>query len=222
MGPIASASGGAVRTQSAPATSNTSVSAPRSSSSAGATRSPQPAGVANTWTRYVPGVSLMPGRGLLAAVQSVVNQRGRGASAAPAVAGGGSQSVMQVGAGFTSSISVAPAVPPLSFIWNNRFFYPIAPEGGIDINDMPHVKQRFLTSVAKHLIEYEHVDDFSIERVDVRGVDAVKDRDLVTMNADAHWVADVSGRSGTGVSRSFPAVMNRSGRTYVDPRVRIV
>jgi hypothetical protein len=71
-----------------------------------------------------------------------------------------------------------------------------------------------------YLVEEEpDVDDFGVSNIELRRVDPAADRDLLTVNPHASYVADVSGVTGDGTAKSVPSVINDDGAVFVDPRI---
>lgn len=111
---------------------------------------------------------------------------------------------------------------PKAFIWNHRFFTPVAPPGGVDVHDEVAVDRRVVRSVVQYLLDEEpDVDDFAVNELHRRAVDKDADADLLHVNPGAMWVYDVVGVNGAGIGRTFPVVMNDDGSTFVDPRVHM-
>jgi hypothetical protein len=109
---------------------------------------------------------------------------------------------------------------PIAFAWNGKYFYEMAPAGGIDVNDDTAVRNRIVRSVVQHMLEYEKVDDFAITAIGLRPAGGPGDADLFQVNPNSRYVADIVATAADGTVHHVPVVMNHDGSTFVDPKVR--
>jgi hypothetical protein len=119
--------------------------------------------------------------------------------------------------GTTDDVDMSPI--PGSFLWQGKYFYKVAPAGGVDILDRMQVENRARKAVSQHLLN-EGFGAYAINSVQIRLVDPVADADLLRMDPGAYYVIDSGGTWADGTSGDIPSVMNRDGTTFVDPRIR--
>jgi hypothetical protein len=185
---------------------------------------PAPAGQPQT-IHLADGSLLVP----LARVQTVQGSAPQPARAATAPASASTSTpVPAVAAAEPASTPAAPAAvaggggafTPKGFLYNDRYFAKFHDASPIDFSDVEEVERRATKATMSYLVEEEpNVDDYGVTDVEIRQVDQVADRDLLTVNPHAKLVIDVHGVQGTGEAKSIPSVMNDDGSVFVDPRI---
>jgi hypothetical protein len=127
-----------------------------------------------------------------------------------------------VGGSMSSDAMLKPSTTtsaPSAFLWNNDYYYLVAPPTPLDFDDANAIRNRVTVSMMQHM-RSEGVNDYAITNIKFEDVLPASHQDLLAMDPGAYMVAHVEGIDGSGHTSNIPVVINRDGSTYVDPRLR--